>query len=163
MAVMMEFAVWSCRRISEITRLRWADLNETDRTCIVRDMKDPKHKVGNHFEFPLLGKAWDIVMAQPRTDARIFPWDAKSAGARWRISRNRLGIENLRFHDLRREGICRLFELGYGPQECAGLSGHKNWAILARVYANKFRPADMHLGPVTRRKLEASPAPVRSA
>jgi integrase len=151
MAVMMEFAVWSCRRISEICRLRWADVNEADRTCIVRDMKDPRRKAGNNFEFPLLGRAWEIVMAQPRTSDRIFPWDPKSAGARWRISRDRLGIENLRFHDLRREGICRLFEMGYGPHEVAAVSGHKDWTILAKVYANAFKPKDLHLGPMAKR------------
>jgi integrase len=163
MAVMMEFAVWSCRRIAEITRLLWTDLNETDRTALVRDMKDPRHKKGNNFLFPLLGRAWDIVMAQPRIAERIFPWDPKSAGARWRISRNRLGIENLRFHDLRREGICRLFEAGYGPQEVAAVSGHKNWAILARVYANKFDPKMLHLGPAARRIAAANDPVFRAA
>jgi hypothetical protein len=54
---------------------------------------------------------------------------------------------------LRREGICRLFEQGYGPQEVSMASGHKNWSILARVYANRFDPKDMHLGPVANRAL----------
>ncbi len=158
MAVMVEFAVWSCRRISEICRIRWSDLNETDRTCIVRDMKDPRHKRGNDFTFALLGKAFDLVMAQPRIpgEDRIFPWDPKSAGARWRISRDRLGIKNLRFHDLRREGICRLFEAGYGPQEVAGTSGHKNWSILARVYANRFDVRELHKGPVALRAVRTA-------
>jgi integrase len=100
MAVMMEFAVWSCRRISEICRIRWDDVNHEDRTYLIRDMKDPKHKVGNHHLAPALGRAWELIVAQPKVDARIFPWDPKSAGARWRISRDRLGITNLRFHDL---------------------------------------------------------------
>lgn len=156
MVVMMDFAVASCRRISEICRIRWDDVNHEDRTYLIRDMKDPRQKVGNHFLAPALGKAWDIIVAQPKLDERIFPWDPKSAGARWRISRDRLGIENLRFHDLRREGICRLFELGYGPQEVACVTGHKNWSILARVYANKFPAKDLHLGPVARRALAAN-------
>jgi integrase len=156
MAVMMEFAVWSCRRISEICRIRWDDVNFEDRTYLIRDMKDPRMKKGNHFLAPALGKAWDIILAQPKVGERIFPWDPKSAGARWRISRDRLGIENLRFHDLRREGICRLFEAGYGPQEVSMVSGHKNWSILARVYANSFPAKDLHLGPVAKRLLAAN-------
>lgn len=165
MATMMDFAVASCRRISEITRLRWSDLDHTDRTCIVRDMKDPRHKKGNDFVFPLLGEAWEIVMSQPCVagEDRIFPWDPKSAGARWRISRDRLGIKNLRFHDLRREGICRLFEQGFGPQEVACCSGHKNWSILARVYANSFKPSDLHLGPVAKRVLAANDPEIKIA
>jgi integrase len=162
MAVMMEFAVWSCRRISEICRIRWDDVNHEDRTYLIRDMKDPRVKKGNHFLAPALGKAWDLIVAQPKVDERIFPWDPKSAGARWRISRDRLGIVNLRFHDLRREGICRLFEAGYGPQEVAAVSGHKNWAILARVYANKFDPKMLHLGPAAKR-IAAANDPVYKA
>jgi integrase len=82
MAVMMEFAVWSCRRISEICRIRWDDVNHEDRTYLIRDMKDPRVKKGNHFLAPALGKAWDLIVAQPKVDERIFPWDPKSAGAR---------------------------------------------------------------------------------
>lgn len=106
MDVITEFAVLSGRRISETCRLRWEDLNETDRTLLVRDLKDPKRKKGsgNHAEFPLLGRAWDIVMAQPRIEGepRIFPYNSKTCSGRYTLAKKRLGIVNLRLHDNRR-------------------------------------------------------------
>ena len=42
------------------------------------------------------------------------------------------GINDLRFHDLRHEGICRLFEAGLNIPEVAMISGHLSWQNLKR-------------------------------
>lgn len=45
----------------------------------------------------------------------------------------RLGIEDLHFHDLRHEACSRLFELGtLDIMEIAAISGHKSLAMLKR-------------------------------
>ena len=41
-------------------------------------------------------------------------------------------IVDLRFHDLRHEGISRLFEQGYRIEQVALVSGHRYWKMLAR-------------------------------
>lgn len=161
MCTIIEFAAASARRISEIMRLRWGDVNGADMTCIVRDMKDPKNKIGNHHEFPLLGRAWDIVMAQPRLrpndpDERIFPYNAKSAGQCFTRAKKELGIENLRFHDLRREAASRLFEQGYGVPEVMVVTGHKNPQMLIRTYT-KLKASDLHKGPASKQVITAAP------
>ena len=140
----VEFSIYSARRISETCRLRWGDVNGEDMTCVVRDMKDPRQKKGNDHVFPLLGRAWDIVMAQPRKnpanpEERIFPFNAKSVGAKYTRAKNALGIENLRLHDNRREAASRAFEgtlngRKYGVPEVMVLTGHKNPQMLMRVY-----------------------------
>jgi integrase len=148
MTIVMEFAVYSCRRLGEITRLKWADFEEDKRMLTVRDMKDPRQKKGNDHRFPLLGRAFDLVMAQPRdVDPCIFPYSSKTCSQRFTQARHVLGIEGLRFHDLRREGICRLLEAGYSPAQVAAVSGHKNWSTLARVYGASIDPEQIHLGP----------------
>jgi len=43
-----------------------------------------------------------------------------------------LGIEDLRFHDLRHEGISRLFEMGRTIPQVAAVSGHRSWTSLKR-------------------------------
>lgn len=146
MHTIIEFAIYSCRRRGEITRLRWEDFEEEKRMLTVRDMKDPKHKVGNHHRFPLLGRAFDIVKAQPMTDERIFPYNANSIGQAFIAMKHVLGIEGLRFHDLRREGITRLLEAGYTPQQVKLVSGHKTIVILDRVYS-AMNPESLHNGP----------------
>lgn len=139
----MEFAIWSAKRIGEICRLRWEDVDAKRRTCVLRDMKDPRHKIGNNFEFPLLGKAWDILQRQPKVDERIFPYEEKSVGARYTRAKKKLGIANLRFHDLRREAASRLFEAGYQIHEVAQVTGHKDLNGLWRTYT-KLKPESLH-------------------
>ena len=39
---------------------------------------------------------------------------------------------DLRFHDLRHEGITRLFDAGLSIPEVAMISGHKSWGMLKR-------------------------------
>lgn len=150
----VEFSLLTARRISETCRLRWGDVNGEDMTCIVRDMKDPKNKVGNHHEFPLIGRAWDIVMAQPRRnpnypDERIFPFNSRSCSASYTEAKKKLGIENLRLHDNRREAASRFIEghESFGGEkhslpEAMVLTGHKTPTILSRTYV-KLRAKDL--------------------
>lgn len=149
MSTIIRFAIASCRRQGEITRLLWEDFEEDKRMLTVRDMKDPRHKKGNNHRFPLLGEAFDIVKAQPMVDERIFPYNSKSICQRFVAGKKKLKIENLHFHDLRREGITRLLEAGYTPQQVKLVSGHKTIVILDRVY-NASDPESVHKGPAAR-------------
>lgn len=42
-----------------------------------------------------------------------------------------LGIDDLHFHDLRHEGISRLFEMGRTIPQAASVSGHRSWISLS--------------------------------
>jgi len=99
-------------RIGEVCKLRWDDLNLKHKTIIVRDRKDPRKKEGNHMIAPLLGESFNIATKQPKTGELIFPYNSRSVTAGFQRVRNDFGIEDLRYHDLRREGASRLFEQG---------------------------------------------------
>lgn len=45
---------------------------------------------------------------------------------------DKAGLEDILLHDLRHEGISRLFELGFEIQEVATISGHRDWKVLRR-------------------------------
>lgn len=79
---------------------------------------------------PLLGEAWDIAMRQPRGGEFIFPYNSTSVTAGFQRVRTALGIEDLRYHDLRREGASRLFEAGFSIEEVAQVTGHRSLNIL---------------------------------
>ncbi len=132
MKVVMEFALWSARRVSEICQLRWDDLNEKNRTCIVRGMKDPRRANTRDHEFPLLGKAWDLVMAQHRVSDKIFPYNSKTASQRYTKAKKKLKIENLTFQDLRREAAIRLFETGHSVEQISKVTGRLDLNSLRR-------------------------------
>jgi integrase len=135
MLAVMEFAIASARRESEICRLEWRDNDKTTRTGLVRDAKHPTGKDGNHRRFKYTPEAWALVEAQPETSKRIFPDDPKSVGAAFTRACHLLGIQDLRFHDLRHEATSRLFERGYQIHEVAQFTLHESWNELKR-YTN---------------------------
>ncbi|MFA0443023.1 integrase [Vibrio sp. 10N.286.49.C2] len=139
----LDFSILTCMRIGEVCALRWEDINEEHRTVWVRDRKDPRKKQGNHMIVPLLAESFDIAMRQPKQGDLIFPYNSRSVTAGFQRVRNSLGIEDLRYHDLRREGASRLFEKGYSIEEVAQVTGHRNLNILWQVYTQLF-PHKLH-------------------
>lgn len=132
MHVVTAFAIYSTRRQEEITRILWSDLDEVNSRVLVRDMKNPGEKTGNDIWCDLPREALDIVKAMPRDGERIFPYGVDAVSANFTRACKLKGIEDLHFHDLRHEGISRLFETGLDIPRVALVSGHKSWSSLQR-------------------------------
>lgn len=126
------FALFSTRRQEEILRITWPDLDEAHSRVLVRDMKNPGQKIGNDVWCELPAEALAIIAALPRTDARIFPYSTDAVSAAFTRACAFLGIEDLHFHDLRHEGVSRLFEMGRTVPLAASVSGHRSWGSLQR-------------------------------
>lgn len=147
MPEIVRFAIATAMRQGEICRLQWADLDENNKTILVRDRKDPRRKMGNTQRVPLLPAtgydAFEIVKRQPRDRGpRIFPYDSRSVSAAFTRACHKVGIKDLRFHDLRHEGASRLFEAGYSIEQVALVTGHKDWKQLRRY--TQLRAEDLH-------------------
>jgi integrase len=130
MQKIVAFAIFSTRRLEEITLLRWDDLD--DDRILVRDMKHPGDKIGNNVYCELPPEALAIAKSMPRVKPEIFPFSTDSISAAFTRACKILGIEDLRFHDLRHEGISRLFEMGRTIPQVAAVSGHRSWTSLKR-------------------------------
>jgi len=130
----MWFAIFSARRLSEITELRWDDINHESRTIYVRDIKSPNKKPLSLWA-KIPRPAYKLIMRQPRIEERIFPLKPKSISTAFSRSCKVLGIENLHFHDLRHEACTRLFKLGLTIQHVQKVSLHQNWSSL-EIYTN---------------------------
>lgn len=143
MQKIIAFAIFSTRRQEEITLLRWDNL-DADR-ILVRDMKDPTRKKGNDIHCELTPEALNIMASMPREDERIFPYTADAISAAFTRACQFLEIENLRFHDLRHEGISRLFEMGRTIPQVAAVSGHRSWTSLKR-YTHIRQTGDKYAG-----------------
>ncbi|MGH8039495.1 MAG: tyrosine-type recombinase/integrase, partial [Stenotrophomonas sp.] len=130
MVDIMRFALATARRQEEITRLRWEDLNRERGTALLRDVKHPRLKRGNHKVFKLSSAAWEVINGRngATESPLIFPYNSKSIGAAFTRAVHVLGIQDLRFHDLRHEATSRLFERGYSIQEVAQFTLHESWA-----------------------------------
>lgn len=124
------FAIFSTRRQEEICRIQWKDL-EPGRV-MVRDMKHPGEKAGNDTRCDLVPEAEAVINSMTRQSARMFPFNSKTVSARFTRACKILGIEDLHFHDLRHDGISRLFEMGWTIPQVATVSGHRDWRSLKR-------------------------------
>jgi integrase len=84
-------------------------------------------------------------MRMRRKDERIFPYDNATVSTAFTRACKVLGIVDLHFHDLRHEGISRLFEMGKTIPQAASISGHRSWAMLQR-YAHLRQVGDKYDG-----------------
>lgn len=133
---MFMMSLLTCCRIGELCELKWKDLNVEQRHILVRNRKSPSGSQNNNSILPLLGESLSIVLEQPKFEERIFPYNPRSVTAGFRRARKRLGIVDLRYHDLRREGASRLIEAGMSVEETSRITGHKDLNILWNVYVS---------------------------
>lgn len=139
----LAFAIFSTRRQEEITRIKWKDY-DVDRVW-VRDMKDPKNKKGNDILCDLTPEAIAIIASMPRAAPEIFPFSTDAISAAFTRACKFLEIADLHFHDLRHEGISRLFEMGKTIPQVAAVSGHRTWNSLKR-YTHLRQAGDTYAG-----------------
>jgi integrase len=138
------FAIFSTRRQEEITRQEMSDVDAKHSRLLVRDMKHPGEKIGNDSWCELPDEALRIVKAM-NNKGRVFPYTTDAISAAFTRACQLLGIEDLHFHDLRHDGISRLFEMGKTIPQAASVSGHKSWQSLQR-YTHLRQTGDKYAG-----------------
>jgi integrase len=68
----------------------------------------------------------------PKSSPLVFPYQSDTISAAFTRACKFLTIDDLRFHDLRHEGVIRLFEIGETIPQVAAVSGHRSWSSLQR-------------------------------
>ncbi len=87
----------------------------------------------------LAPRALTIMETLPRVGHRVFPYGTDAISAAFTRACQVLGIDDLRFHDLRHEGVSRLFEMRRTIPLAASVSGHRGWQSLQRYAHIKTR------------------------
>lgn len=139
------FAIFSTRRLEEITRISWKDLDEEGSRVLIRDMKNPGEKIGNDVWCDLPREALQIVLSMPKRCDEIFPFCGDTIGTNFTRACQFLEIIDLHLHDLRHDGISRLFEVGRNIPQVAAVSGHRSWSSLKR-YTHLRQTGDKYVG-----------------
>ncbi|WP_250062593.1 site-specific integrase [Stenotrophomonas mori] len=70
-----------------------------------------------------------VFFGEPGRDGERKPYTFNKT---WHDIKTELGIQDLRFHDLRHEAVSRLVEAGFSDQEVSAISGHKSMQMLKR-------------------------------
>lgn len=126
----MQLLVALPRRRTELMTALWANYDQVAHTLKLVDTKNPTKPRTEIVPVPPL--AQKILDALPRTSPKILPYNPASVSAAVFRSAKMTGVENLHLHDLRHEGISRLFSLGLRIEHVAEISGHLSWATLKR-------------------------------
>jgi hypothetical protein len=132
-------AIFETHRQGAILMQTWNDYDLENEEITIRNMKHPRQTMGNDMTLSIQEEARAIIESMPRTGDRIFPYNSDVVSRLFTEACKLLGIEDLHFHDLRHEGISRLFEIGLTIPQVAQVSGHRSWQCLQRYTQIKQR------------------------
>ncbi|WP_202943201.1 integrase [Thiobacillus denitrificans] len=116
-------------RRGELLGLAWDDVDLKNRVAELRDTKN-----GEGRRVPLSRAAIKVLRALPRPHkGPVLPIGASALRGAWGRAKEKVGIKDLRIHDLRHEATSRLFEKGvFDSMEVASITGHKTLQMLKR-------------------------------
>jgi len=133
------FALATGMRRGEILSLDWSNVDNSNLTARL-----PITKNGECRDVPLGPSAMAVLARQSELSrgqlqasksepsGKIFKISANAMRLAWDRTIRKIGIKNLRFHDLRHEAISSFFEMGLSVPEVAMISGHKDIRMLFR-------------------------------
>lgn len=126
------FAIETAMRAGEICNLKWPDIDFERRLAHLHITKN-----GDSRDVPLSRRAVGILhQLKGIHPEQVFNLDARSLDVQFRRARDSLGIEDLHFHDSRREALTRMSKK-VPVEVLAKISGHRDLRILLNVY---YRP-----------------------
>lgn len=138
----VQLALATAMRRGELLSLRWEHVNLQSRTAFLPDTKN-----GESRTVPLSTTAVQVLAELPRhTSGVVIPVKFCTLDAAFKRARKRAGLDDVRFHDLRRTAITRMAEKLPNVIELAAVSGHKSLMVLKRYYHPKPQDLALKLG-----------------
>ena len=132
-----QLALATAMRRGELLSLRWEHIDLQGRTAFLPDTKN-----GDSRTVPLSTVAVQVLAELPRhITGAVFPVKFFTLDAAFKRGVRRVGLDGVRFHDLRRTAITHMAEKLPNVIELAAVSGHKSLMVLKRYY----RPSAMDL------------------
>ncbi len=129
-------AVETALRRGELLALTWGAIDLDKRTAHI-----PHTKTGYARTIPLTDRAVSLLEGLTRAGPLVLPLSAMALRLAWNRARERAGMPDLHFHDLRHEAISRFAEMGLTTMELAVISGHRDTRMLMRY--THLRPDDL--------------------
>lgn len=133
----VQLALETAMRRGELLSLRWENIDLQARTAFLPDTKN-----GESRTVPLSSAATQVLSELPKhISGAVIPVKFFSLDAAFKRACKRAGLQEVRFHDLRRTAITRMADKLPNVIELAAVSGHKSLMVLKRYY----RPAPIDL------------------
>ena len=126
-ASIIEFAIKTGMRRSEILKLRWCDVDLENGFVSLYDAENGEDK-----RVPRTKRCRKVLASVLQNNDQMFPISATCLRLAWNRTRKKAGITYSQFHDLRHEAVSRFFEIGMSVPEVALISGQKDVRQLFR-------------------------------
>jgi integrase len=130
LAFVMLFGIETAMRTGEMCAMRWQDVSD-------RVVEIPKTKNGDARTVPLSRYARELLGTFRKDDQEpddlVFELKPSQVDANFRKMRKKAGIDDLHFHDFRREGTTRLAKK-VDVMTLAKITGHRDVRILLKTY-----------------------------
>ena len=128
---LITFALDTGGRLSELMRLDWRYVEMQHRRIRFTDTKN-----GEDRTVRLCDRALATLAAiGPKDSGQVFTFNGKpvkSMKTAFNRARERVGLDDLRFHDLRHTFVSRLVQAGIPLYEIIHLTGHKSFEMVQR-------------------------------
>jgi integrase len=126
----VQLSLATAMRRGELLSLRWEHVDLQNRTAFLSDTKN-----GESRTVPLSSTAIHVLAGLPRhISGVVIPVKFFTLDAAFKRARKRAGLDDVRFHDLRRTAITRMSEKIPNVIELAAVSGHKSLMVLKLYY-----------------------------
>lgn len=124
-------------RRGELAALKISNIDIDERLVLLEDTKN-----GENRTIPLSNRALTAItyLIQHAHSEMLLNYSKCWLTEKFIIHCKKIGIENFRLHDLRHEGVSKLFEKGLNVIEVSSISGHRDLSMLKRY---------THINPVT--------------
>ncbi|NOD37080.1 MULTISPECIES: site-specific integrase [unclassified Ruegeria] len=127
MKPLLTLALATGMRRGELLSMQWRHVDLERRTVFL-----PQTKNGRARTVPLSPNAVAVLMDLPRADDRCLPLSGNSVRLAFERLRQRAGVIDLTFHDLRHEAVSRFVESGLSLAQVQMISGHRDLRMLMR-------------------------------
>jgi len=124
---MIQLALFTGMRRSELVKLQWADVHWEKQYIHVKDTKNGEERF-----IPLTEKSAVVLKKMNKINDRVFNITEHAVTVAFTRAIKRSQLIHMSFHTLRHEAITRFFEMGLTIPEVASISGHKSWSMLRR-------------------------------
>lgn len=132
---MVKFAYLTGARYGEIVKLKRLDVDYNNKTATFRDTKNSDDRT-----IPLAEEVIAILKKYPFGEV-IFKCKRERFRKAFNTAKDKAGLKDFRFHDLRACFCTNALLSGMNIAEVSSISGHKDWSQLKR-YA-RIKPSDL--------------------
>ena len=124
-------------RRGELAAITLDDIDLTSRLITLKDTKNGDDRI-----IPISGKALTSInyLINNAISPMLLKYEKEWLTKKFIAHCKCIGIDNFRLHDLRHEGVSKLFEKGLNMIEVSSISGHKDLSMLKRY---------THINPIT--------------